>query len=219
MDIGEFEPQEIRESGEGSEDEEGQELNDATFEPLSYIEQTGGYQQAEAIQGDFTVLVEASSNIPIPAEVEAILMSEEPPPGEGEKGGNPHPSPEALIGKQSPMESPPQLPGSEGKQSPMESPPQPPGSEGLKSPKEDPNATGPTGTGADDIPPERAMGSGANDMPPERATGSGADDAPYEKAAGTGVDRPEPIDEPGAKEEQEMKYERDSDPSSRRKRD
>ena len=216
MGIGEFEPQEIRESGEGSDDVEGQELNDATFEPLAYIEQSGGYQQAETIQGDFTALVEASSNIQIPAEVEAILMREEPPPGEGEKGGNPPPSSEAFIGKQSPMESLPQ----------------PPGSEGLKSPKEDPNATGPTGTGADDMPseramgtgandmpPERAVGSGADDMPPERATGSGVDDAPYEKAAGTGVDRPEPIDEPGAKEEQEMKYERDSDPSSRRKRD
>ena len=200
MDLSEFEPQEIRESGEGSEKPEEQELNDATFEPLSVTEQTGNYQQAEAIQGYFTALTDAFANIPIPAEVTGILMGVEPPgPGEGEKGGMP-PPPDAGLG--------------------------------LKSPKEDPNATGPSGTGAsdmppekppgsgaDDIPPEKAMGSGADDMPSEKALGSGADDMPIKKAAGTGVDRSEPIDEPGTKEEQAMKYERDSDPSDRRKRD
>lgn len=206
MELGELEPQAMRESGEGPEDTEGQELNDATFEPLSFKEQSGNYRQAEAIQGEFTALTDASTNIPIPAEVTGILMGEEPSiPEEEEKDDIP------------------------SRYAAGTSVPPPPDAGGFKSPKEDPNASDVTGFGADDKLPEKAMGSGADDKPPEKAMGSGADDMPLEKAPGsgadnppekapgTGIDRPEPIEEPDPKEEQEMRHERDSDPSSRRK--
>jgi hypothetical protein len=197
MDMSEFEPQENPESGEGSEEPEGQELNDATFEPLAYIEQTGGYQQAEAIQRDFSALMDASSNPLIPIEVEVILLGEESPPIDG---GD----------KQDMTSLPKEAPGT-GMDYGHE---KAPGSGADDMPPERAPGTGM------DYGHEKAPGSGADDMPPERAPGTGMDYG-HEKAPGSGVDRPGPIiqDEPEPKEEQEMKFESDSDPSDKQKRD
>jgi hypothetical protein len=53
-------PMKLENADEGSENGQNQELDDATFEPLAYIEQTGDYQQAEAIQKSFTMLAESA---------------------------------------------------------------------------------------------------------------------------------------------------------------
>jgi hypothetical protein len=68
-------PQEASEAGEASEQVENQSLNDATFEPRAYVEQTGDYRQAEAVQNSFTAVVdsvvsqtnEATGVSPLPA--------------------------------------------------------------------------------------------------------------------------------------------------------
>jgi hypothetical protein len=58
MDNPRQEPQEVRESGEKTEAAEQQPLNDATYTPESYVEQTGDYREAESIQNSLVVLVE-----------------------------------------------------------------------------------------------------------------------------------------------------------------
>jgi hypothetical protein len=50
--------QETRESGEGTENSEQQKLDDATFEPRSYVEQASDYTQAETIQNNLVELVD-----------------------------------------------------------------------------------------------------------------------------------------------------------------
>ena len=54
---------------EPSKDAEGiaaQKLDDATFEPRAYTEQIGDYRQAEAIQSNFTAVIEQVRDCPIP---------------------------------------------------------------------------------------------------------------------------------------------------------
>jgi hypothetical protein len=71
---------EIRESGEKPENVEQQKLNDATFEPRSFVEQTGDYRQAESIQNTLVVLVENAK----PVE-EAVTASPPHVPGEADR--------------------------------------------------------------------------------------------------------------------------------------
>jgi hypothetical protein len=49
---------ESAETGEASTESNQQKLDDATLEPSSFVEQTRDYQQAEAIQGNFTAVVD-----------------------------------------------------------------------------------------------------------------------------------------------------------------
>jgi hypothetical protein len=58
----EFQPLETSGAGEGLEQAEAQKLDDVTFEPRSFVEQNGNYQQAEAIQTGFTALVDTITN-------------------------------------------------------------------------------------------------------------------------------------------------------------
>ena len=56
MDISEIQPQETFEArNEGTEQ---QQLNDATLEPHAFLEQVGNFEQSEAIQGNYTILIE-----------------------------------------------------------------------------------------------------------------------------------------------------------------
>ena len=87
------------EAGESSEQAEAQKLDDATFEPQAYVEQTGDYRQAEAIQENFTTLMDntvsatADTSDPAPAseaqpaaamvEREATVAGHEPTIVEG----------------------------------------------------------------------------------------------------------------------------------------
>jgi hypothetical protein len=66
MDEIEVRPQEISEAREGSERAEAQRLDDATFEPRAYAEQSGDYRQAEAIQSNFTAVIEQVRDCPTP---------------------------------------------------------------------------------------------------------------------------------------------------------
>jgi hypothetical protein len=67
----EVQPVETGKSGEGSEQEATQKLDDATFEPRTYIEQTGDYKQAEAIQASFVTLVENTASATADASEQA----------------------------------------------------------------------------------------------------------------------------------------------------
>jgi hypothetical protein len=74
-------PEEANESGE-SRSPEQQNLENATLDPRAYVEQTGDYQQAEAIQNALTAIVDNASNPseeisrlhnPIPLTPEQVL--------------------------------------------------------------------------------------------------------------------------------------------------
>jgi hypothetical protein len=58
MEQNEFQPLETPKTSEGSEGAEAQKLDDATIEPRAFVEQTGDYRQAEAIQDNFTAVIE-----------------------------------------------------------------------------------------------------------------------------------------------------------------
>ena len=60
----EIRPQEIPEAGEGIERAGQQSLDDATFEPGTFVERTGDFQQSEALQRDFTAVVERADILP-----------------------------------------------------------------------------------------------------------------------------------------------------------
>jgi hypothetical protein len=85
---------EARESGETAENTGQQKLDDATFEPLSYVEQAGDHRQAEAIQNSLTALVENAQpaeetvtavppHVPVAADRSKVTAS--PGKDEGEK--------------------------------------------------------------------------------------------------------------------------------------
>jgi hypothetical protein len=66
MDEIEVRPLETSGAIEGSEGIAAQKLDDATFEPRAYTEQIGDYRQAEAIQSNFTAVIEQVRDCPIP---------------------------------------------------------------------------------------------------------------------------------------------------------
>jgi hypothetical protein len=85
---------EARESGETAENLKQQKLDDATFEPRSYVEQTGDHRQAESIQNNLTALVEnakpAEETVTaapphVPGEADHSKVTASPGEGEGEK--------------------------------------------------------------------------------------------------------------------------------------
>ena len=84
----ESQPEESRERGEtseGREDREEQSLEDATLDPGVLIEQSGEYQQAEAITSNFMAVVEASTPETIPTMEEVFPMEAEEPAASSEE--------------------------------------------------------------------------------------------------------------------------------------
>jgi hypothetical protein len=84
---------EARESGENAENTEEQKLDDATFEPRSYVEQAGDYRQAESIQNNLTALAgnakpaeESVTAVPphVPGEADRSKVTASPGEGEGD---------------------------------------------------------------------------------------------------------------------------------------
>ncbi|MBN1438564.1 MAG: hypothetical protein JW929_04065 [Anaerolineales bacterium] len=79
-------PLEAREGGETPEGAGRQTLDDATFEPLAQIEQTGDFQQAEAVQTAPTALVDSTASArdtgvtpqPIPRPEDSIVKGSLP---------------------------------------------------------------------------------------------------------------------------------------------
>jgi hypothetical protein len=69
MEHFEIRPLGTPETEEGSEISDLQILDDATFEPLAYVEQSGDYKQSEAIQGSF---IAVSNNATVTTEEEAV---------------------------------------------------------------------------------------------------------------------------------------------------
>jgi hypothetical protein len=67
MDELEIRPHEASEASEKPENAAEQELDDATLEPRTFVEQSGDFKQAEAIQGNITALVD---NVAIVAPIE-----------------------------------------------------------------------------------------------------------------------------------------------------
>ena len=69
-----IEPREIKETGEAKETPEARKLDDATFEPQALVEQSGGYKQAEAIQENFTAVVQNAAVSPEAVRIDPIPM-------------------------------------------------------------------------------------------------------------------------------------------------
>jgi hypothetical protein len=92
----ESQPEETRargEASEGREDREEQSLEDATLDPGVLIEQSGEYQQAEAIMSNFIAVEEATTPETIPTMEEVFPMEAEEPATNSEEseetsGGN-----------------------------------------------------------------------------------------------------------------------------------
>jgi len=118
----ESQPEEIRETGEATENTEQQSLEDATLEPQALVEQSGDFRQAEDVQQAFTSTMENAGVLAVP-ELQMLdgifkQVGEEATPiplaGEG-TGATPFPMPEQrLPGGEGPY--PPPLPD----HSPME---------------------------------------------------------------------------------------------------
>jgi hypothetical protein len=92
MDSLEFQPQEIKEQGEGMESVAARSLDDATFEPLACVEQMGNYQQAEAVQTSLEAVVASlpTEQVPsgeLPAVPEAVDTSQLTTGTDKEPGG------------------------------------------------------------------------------------------------------------------------------------
>ena len=78
-------PQEISKAAEGAERVAVQELDDATYEPRTYVEQAGDHQQAEVIQNDLTTVVETVINQA--ASAEGVAGPGNPQDGGASPGG------------------------------------------------------------------------------------------------------------------------------------
>ncbi|MBN1439010.1 MAG: hypothetical protein JW929_06320, partial [Anaerolineales bacterium] len=79
MDNPRQESPEVRESVEKTEAAEQQRLDDATYDPLTCVEQTGDYSEAESIQSDLVVLVDDAK-----AAEEAVSAVAPREPGEAD---------------------------------------------------------------------------------------------------------------------------------------